>query len=198
MSETQETRSSAYAILEAAGYSLTPIGKGNRVVMKVQKGGSTFDALVKTASLGNAMVKTSSGDPDTAKISGFGGDTSHVIFAVGGRRGRVDAYLVPSIEAEEAFRKAQRDYLPEHPNAVKNTTWVIYFGSNGDAGANGYANKWAKYRIVPDGGPSAAGQDAPERTDPAEPGKLTIAEAKRLLALSLGVRPEDVKISINA
>lgn len=197
MSDTQETRSSAYAILEAAGYRLTPLGKGNRVIMKVEKDGKTFDALVKTASLGNAMVKTSSGDPDTAQVSGFSGDTSHVIFAVGGRHGRVDAYLVPSVEAENAFRSAQRDYLLNHPSAANNTTWVIYFGSNGDAGANGYAKKWSTYRVVPNESPAIV-QSAIEQAGPADPGKLTISEAKRLLALSLGVRPEDVKISISA
>jgi len=195
--QTNHTRVSALDVLAQAGYAVRALNRGQRVVVELEQHGVTIEELVKTGSLGRAMVTTSSGDPDNAKISGFGDDVGFVLFAIGDGRGQVAAYLVPREEAESAFRDAQRGWIGEHPDASDSTTWVVYFNDRGSPAANGYHKKWAKYRVEPLVQTKPTGNPGILVGGPAS-GHLTIGEAKRLLSISLGVPLESVKITIEA
>lgn len=140
------------------------------------------------------MVRTDSDDPDLANISGFEADIDHVLFAVGDRRSRfekVDAYLVPIDKAEEAFRSSHRDWRAARPDSNPSKTWVIWFDKSGSVEGNRYSEKWKHHSV---GASLTVGGEEPPKPDT----PMTIAEAKRLLAKSLGVRPEDIKISVSA
>jgi hypothetical protein len=140
------------------------------------------------------MVTAKDGDPDTGRISGFDADVSHVLFVVGGQYGIVRTYLVPREVAEAAFRKAHRDWLSDgHDDARDSTTWVIYFHDRGSPGANNYNKHWAKYQIEPPVPEPSGAASSKEREE-----ALTIPEAKRRLARSLGVPVDSVKITIEA
>jgi hypothetical protein len=195
---TEQTRDRAYAVLTSAGYELSDKSAHGRVMADVRApDGRKFKALVKTGSIGQAMVKARGGNPDRSEISGFEPDISYVVFAIGNKAGEVNTYLVPAEEAEAAFRKAHREWIKDHHSAAESTTWVIYFHGKGSPAANNYHHHWDRYRISPgDDRPTAApiGTVPPSILQPS--GALTIAEAKRLLASSFGVSPDNVKITI--
>lgn len=187
--ETEETRKRAFSLIEKAGWSLSRIGKGQRYVVAINNPGSgtTIKALVKTASRGSAMVKTNSDNADDAKLSGFGDDIDHVLFAVGDpASGSVSAFLVPAAIVEEAYRKAHREWRANRPHSNANTTWVLWFNNGGSPEANGFAEKWKGHLVGTEERPAtASGQET-----------LSIAEAKERLARTFGVSPASIKISI--
>lgn len=193
--DTETTRQMALAVMQKNGFKWGRVGKGQRYVVRLEKQGHESFALLKVASLGSAMVRTSDDDTDSASISGFGPDVDHVLFAVGDATSQgvrtIRAFLVPAKEAEEAFREAHRDFRANSPNSQPSSTWVISFFDKGYPAGNGFAKKWAAYEV---GSVMSAGSPISEETSE----KLTIAEAKRLLAESFGVAPENIKIVIEA
>jgi hypothetical protein len=192
--ETETTRAKALDILSGSGTTWNRVGKGQRFVVHFHRDGRLVRALVKVASRGSAMVRTDDDDADLATLSGFGNDVDHVLFAVGeknSRLERVEAYLVPIEEAEMAFRNSHKGWKAKHPSSKPNTTWVIWFDASGDDACNRYSAKWKRFNI----GASLTLRGEDGSTPRAA---LTIPEAKRLLAQSLGVRPEDIKITVNS
>jgi len=193
--DTETTRQMALTVLEKNGFKWERVGKGQRYVVRLEKNGEESFALLKVASLGSAMVRTSDDDTDSATISGFGPDIDYVLFAVGDATSQtartIRAFLVPASEAEGAFREAHRDFRANSPNSQPSSTWVISFFGKGYPAGNDFARKWANYEI---GSAMSVSSPTVEQTSQ----KLTVAEAKRLLAESFGVSPENIKIVIEA
>lgn len=196
--ETEATRQAALSVIERKGmkWSRVETGNLNRFVVNVIKGDKTIRVLVKTASKGGALVKADSIAND-AVISGFDGDINYVLFAVGlPDQDDVAAYLVPFDVAEEAFRSSdRRSWNKKETWAV----WVLQFAGPGNRTSNGFVMKWREYLIGTTGShtprPPHPNKESSERNASK---KLTIAEAKRLLAISLGVPSSNITITIEA
>ena len=197
--ETDATRDTALSILIESGMQWERKGSGQRFVVHIKQSLSTVRALVKTASRGSAMVKTDIDDAEKANISGFKDDVTHVLFAVGDPlSNEVTAFLVPIREVEDAYRSTHKVWKSHHPTGEENTTWVIWFNDRGNADCNGFHLKWAHYRIgsrnliiKPENESKAFGNQK-------HANGLTIAQAKQGLALSLGIDPSCIKITIES
>jgi hypothetical protein len=112
--------------------------------------------------------------------------------------GKVIAYLVPTKVVADASRQTHGEWLATNPNTKgNNTTWNLWFSENGPPKAKGFAKKWSTYRV----------QGASEITQPvvttpsaasskSTVGPLTMAEAKKGLALTFNVPPEAIEITI--
>lgn len=197
--ETDNTRETALSILEAKEMRWERKGSGQRFVVHINQGLSTIRALVKTASRGSAMVRTDIDDADKAKIIGFKDDVSDVLFAVGDPvSNEVSAYLVPIKEVEAAYRSTHRVWKSHHPMGDENTTWVIWFNERGNADCNGFHLKWAHYRIGSRKLPSLLVNEPRAIGNLKHADGLTITQAKQRLALSLGIDPSCIKITIES
>lgn len=191
--DTEITRQRALDALQSSGLEWSRVGRGQRYVIELRKNATTYRALVKVASRGSAMFRTSSDDPDTAELSGFSSDIDYVLFAVGypnDRLEKVEAYLVPVAIVDQAVRQSHREWREARPDSNPSDTWVIRFDNSGANEANGYAERWKLHRV---GLSLTLHGDQPQNEAP-----LTIAEAKRRLANSLGVEQDRIKISIEA
>ena len=191
--ETEVTRQKALESLRSSGVEWSRVGKGQRYLVAIVKDGVTSKALVKVASRGSAMFRTSSDDAEAAELSGFGSDINYVLFAVGypnDRFEKVEAYLVPVSVVDAAVRRSHSDWRNARPDSNPSQTWVIWFNASGAKEANNFADKWKEYRC---------GTSLTLRGDgPQEEPLLTLAEAKRQLAQSLGVDQDRIKITIEA
>lgn len=113
--------------------------------------------------------------------------------------GAVIAYLVPTVVAVEAVRRAHAEWLASGP-ATKgnNRTWNIWF-SDDAAKSGGFAKKWAQYRLS--GSVSTRTEGLPDsavREGRRTSNKLgdVIAAAKKQIAEAAGVPLDAVKISV--
>lgn len=190
--QTEMTRDAALSILESQGMRWQRVGRGQRFVAHIATGRDTVRALVKVASLGSAIMTTDSDDPDKAKLSGFGPDVDHVLFAVRDpSTSEVAAYLVPKDEAERAYRETHRAWRKRHPKSPPNTTWVLWFTEGRDPDCNRFHQKWAQYRVGSRPSAGDASEGVPQRlTAPA------LAEEKARLAARLGVPANRIRIVI--
>ncbi len=112
--------------------------------------------------------------------------------------GEVIAYLVPTVEAVSEARRTHSEWLASNPNTKgENTTWNLWFDENGVGKANGYAKKWARFRLS--GAISTddiTGGDSESVNNPVVL-KDEVAAAQTRIARIAGVSPEAVKISID-
>lgn len=187
MNLTEQTRATGIDGLRIAGWQAKLANVGPRYTVTLSKNGKNIRALVKVASKGSAMVKTTDDDADSARISGFGPDVSHVAFFVRmpANDDEVHVYVVPISVAEAAFREAHRAWRDRIGPGPQNTTWVIWFQSQtGDADCNGFADKWASFKV---------GSGKVSET----PRPLTVEQAKAGIALHYGVEQSQVRISID-
>lgn len=107
-------------------------------------------------------------------------------------------YLVPTEVAVEAARSTHRQWLATRPDTNgKNRTWNLWFGDSGPAKANGFAAKWAKYRLEAAVAVSAASAPEASLSHTASLLKNAIAAAKQSIAEAAGVPLEAVRISID-
>lgn len=178
---TKATRKAALEVVEAAGYTVTRIGAGQRYVYRLERGGQTWRALLKIASASNLIGKVDVPDADLGKLSGFGPDVDHVLIGVRIRgTDEVSVFLVPIGEVDAAFRDGFRAWAAEHPEtAHRNRSWVLHFHRTGHPDCGFFHEKWARYRIEP------AAPDA------------QIEAARELLAARHGVAPERVRFLID-
>lgn len=189
--ETEVTRQKALEALRSSGIEWSRVGKGQRFIVELLRNGIASRALVKVASRGSAMFRTTSDDADVAELSGFGPDIDFVLFAVGypnDRHEKVEAYLVPLNEVDAAVRQSHRDWRRARPESNPSETWVIWFDNAGAPEANCFAEKWKTHRV----GLSLTLRGESSSDEP----QLTIADAKRRLAKSLGVDQDRIKILI--
>ena len=61
--------------------------------------------------------------------------------------GDVVAYLLPTKEVVGEVRRARKDWLKTANTKGANTTWNIWFSSDGPEKSSGYGQKWAQYRL---------------------------------------------------
>lgn len=110
-------------------------------------------------------------------------------------RGSTLAYLVPTEVAADAVRKCHADWLASNPETKgENRTWNIWFSDDAPAKSNGFARKWAKYRLP--GTSDLSIRKAPtEQTSGLSLGEV-IAEAKRRIASAAGISESAVKITL--
>jgi len=114
--------------------------------------------------------------------------------------GNIIGYLIPTDKAVDEVRQTHQDWLATNPNTKGgNTTWNIWFKSDGPDKANNYANKWKEYRL--EGKVSSLDyiNNQNPQSHAGQPGKIKAeVEAARLrIAQVAGVSPEAVKISID-
>ena len=105
-------------------------------------------------------------------------------------------YLIPTEEAVKEARRTHSEWLKSSPNTRgQNNTWNLWF-DDGNAVAGGYARKWAKYKL-----PGTASTIAPEPpSSPAGDGakpRQVMDDCRNKVAEAFGVRPDQVKISID-
>jgi hypothetical protein len=104
--------------------------------------------------------------------------------------------LVPTEIVVEAARSSHLEWLRSNPDTNgKNRTWNLWFDDDGPAKANGFAEKWAKYRLTLNSKPPGAspGQNSLGNQKLGD----VIAEAKRRIADAAGIPENSVKISID-
>jgi hypothetical protein len=127
-------------------------------------------------------------------------------------RGPVIGYLVPTEVAVHAARTTHEEWLASNPNTKgQNRTWNLWFDDDGPAKANGFAHKWAEYRlpgfidvrrpsrtktVLPSNSARSAANSGEEDDSPANLGRV-IADARRQIASTAGVPESAVKITID-
>lgn len=114
-------------------------------------------------------------------------------------RGPVIAYLVPTDVAVHAVRTTHEEWLATNPRTNgDNRTWNIWFDDAAPAKSNGFARKWAQYRIRGSFDLRTAVASAHLRRTNAR-GNLAdvIAEAKRQIADAAGVPENAIRITID-
>jgi len=112
--------------------------------------------------------------------------------------GKVIAYLVPTKVAADAARQTHNDWLATEPNTKgSNTTWNLWFREDGPQKANDFARKWSAYRLAGNSDTTQPVVATPSASN-SKPtvGPLTMAEAKKGLALTFNVPPEAIEITI--
>ena len=114
-------------------------------------------------------------------------------------RGPVMAFLIPASVAVEAVRSAHRDWLNSNPSTKgENRTWNIWFDDDGPSKSNGFARKWAEYRLTGSATTKKL-EDIPSVSQAGGTASLgdVIAEAKRNIARAAGVPEAAVKITLD-
>lgn len=110
-------------------------------------------------------------------------------------RGPTVAYLVPTEVAAEAVRKCHANWLATNPDTNgKNRTWNIWFSDDAPEKSNGFARKWAEYRL-PGTSDLNAHKASTEQTTGQSLGEV-IAEARRRIASAAGISESAVKITL--
>ena len=116
--------------------------------------------------------------------------------------GKVVAYLVPTEEAEEAVRKSHEEWLSSNPNTKgRNTTWNLWFGHSPSGmtarkGKQGYAEKWARYRLEGDVSTVDIASAYIRRAGDPESIPTEVENARRRIARAASVPVDAVKITI--
>lgn len=185
-------------LMEENGKPLTRIPTKGRAMIYRTENGETV--RIRTCN-DHLLVILADRDEADARLNVEG--TDHVLIVMPETQrthGPIAAYLVPASIVVDAARTTHRNWLATNPNTKgDNRTWNLWFDESGPAKANGYAEKWAKYRLP--GNVSTIPK--PELPNPpamsANGLKLgdVIAIAKRQIAEVAGVSPDAVRISID-
>lgn len=141
------------------------------------------------------LVIVADSDTDDAKLSVEGTDFVYIVMPELPRTpGPVVGYLVPTNVVVDAARSTHKRWRESNPNTSgNNRTWNLWFGADGPAKANNYAEVWRTYRV------EAAAAVPPATSPVAEPGQKladVIASARQKIADAAGIAPEQVKITI--
>jgi len=176
---------------------LTKCSSAGRSMMYVLENGETVRARTCNDHILIVLSDKPSGD---AKLNIEGTDWLLIVMPEIERTpGKVIAYLVPTKVAADAARQTHSDWLATSPNTKGgNTTWNLWFREDGPPKANDFARKWSAYRLE-----GTVDISQPITTTPsaasskAAVGPLTMAEAKKGLALTFDVPPEAIEITIH-
>lgn len=137
------------------------------------------------------LVTTDSPDPG-ARLSVEGTDWLLIVMPKVRRTpGPVEAYLVPTDEAERAIRDSHARWLASGANSNGNTMWNLWFDDDGPDTSNRYAQTWRRYRVR-----SADGTE-PIVESSARTIKHAVEQARKTIADVAGVEPSAVRISID-
>lgn len=181
------------AIMDQIGKPLTRTPtKGRAMIYSMPDGQSV---RVRTCN-DHILVTLADSAEEGAKLNIEGTDYLLIVMPEAERtHGPVMAYLVPTTVAVEAVRTTHRDWLASNPNTKgDNRTWNIWFDNSGPSKANGFAGKWAEYRL-----PGSADTRDTAPVPQASEAKLgdVIAIARRQIAHAAGVSPEAVRITLD-
>jgi hypothetical protein len=151
---------------------------------------------VKTCVDPTMLVVASDPSPESAKLSIEGTDYLLLVMPEKPREvGPIMAHFVPTSVAVETIRSTQRAWLESDPNTKgDNKSWHIRFDGDGAKPWNGFQRHWAKYRLPGKASIDHFGLGASTAKQNSED---AIAIAKRMVAAAKGVRPEQVRISID-
>ena len=147
------------------------------------------------------VVLAESAEPEAAlNIEG----TDHLLIVMPEKprtRGSVIAYFVPTAVAVQAARVTHKEWLASNPNTRgDNRTWNLWFDDEGPSKANGFADKWANYRLngsIDLGKPSRAPHALPKPNGGSTTLGEVIADAKRHIASVAGVPESAIRITID-
>ena len=189
-------REAGLALMSMNGKPLTKrLSKGRSMMYQMQNGETV---RIRTCNDHILIVLADKPSAD-ARLNIEGTDWLLVVMPkVERTNGTVIGYLVPVKEAVSEARRTHRDWLATNPNTKGgNRTWNLRFGPDGPDVANGYAKKWACYRL--DGDVSTQDFSEAPAASAGEAGNLrTIIEAARInIANAAGVEQAAVKISID-
>lgn len=169
---TARTRDAAIETVEATGMDIRLVESHPQMIFEIDG----KRCLSKVASKGGLMVSAEGTDPDQSPIIGFTGkdNFTHVFIAWAKEEGaRVSAYIAPRDAVENAIRSIHRRWVNEKPTHRSNKTWVL----------TDVPKQFAQYRV---GGATDA---------PVAP--MGIENARKAIATHLGVKPEQIRISVD-
>jgi hypothetical protein len=143
------------------------------------------------------VVVADSPDPE-AKLNIEGTDNILIVMPEIPRApGPVMAYFIPTAVVVEAVRSNHRDWLASNPSTKgENRTWAIWFDEEGPATSNGYAQRWASFRLNGSASAEVSVETASLTGSTPTLGEV-IADAKRRIAAVAGVPETAVKITLD-
>ena len=107
--------------------------------------------------------------------------------------GNVVVYKVPTKEAVAAARSTHEAWLKTNPNTKgDNTTWNLWFDDDGPSKANGFATKWAKFRLP---GEAETSQVVEAGSDGSV--KAEVELARQRISRAAGIAPSAVRITLD-
>jgi hypothetical protein len=110
--------------------------------------------------------------------------------------GPVIAYFVPTGVAVEAARRTHQEWLSTNPQTNgSNTTWNLWFDSNGPRKANDFGLQWSKYRLAGEG-TTVQPVALAEMSEPNNI-KAEVESARQRISKAAGVSPGAVRITID-
>lgn len=186
-------------LMRQNGKPLTEMpGQGPATICKMDNGETV---RVRTCNR-HILLAVAKGPEIEAKMNTEGTDWILIVMPeVEQTNGKVVAYLIPAQEAVDEARNAHAEWRAGDPKTRgDNTTRNLWFG--GDSGpADGYAQKWAHYRLEGNASTVDAETESAEMSG-AEPSghgglKAVIETAQSNIASAAGVSPQAVKISID-
>jgi hypothetical protein len=184
-------------LMENNGQPLQRVAAKGRAMIYRTPDGKTVRA--RTCNDHVLVVAADSPDPE-AKLNIEGTDSILIVMPEIPRSpGPVMAYFIPTPVVVEAVRSSHREWLASNPSTNgENRTWAIWFDEEGPARSNGYAQKWAAFRL---NGSANAKISLESRADSLMGGAANlgevIAEAKRRIATVAGVPETAVKITLD-
>jgi hypothetical protein len=145
------------------------------------------------------VVVADSPDPE-AKLNIEGTDSILIVMPEIPRSpGPVMAYFIPTAVVVEAVRSNHRDWLASNPSTKgENRTWAIWFDEAGPATSNGYAQRWAAFRLKGSASADVSVESGTASLTGSTPtlGEV-IADAKRRIAAVAGVPETAVKVTFD-
>ena len=182
-------------LMKRTGQPLERVPSTGNAMIYLTAGGKTV--RVRTCN-DHILIVLASRDEEGARLNIEGTDLLLLVYPrIERTPGPVDAFLLPVHEVAEAARTTHRDWLATNPRTSgDNRTWNLWFDDDGPAKANGFATKWARYKLPGEASTMAEVADQPQATDPPRLGDV-IAEARTRIAEVAGVPPEAVRISID-
>jgi hypothetical protein len=107
--------------------------------------------------------------------------------------GKVAVYLVPTKDAVAAARSTHQAWLDTSPNTKgSNNTWNLWFDDDGPAKANGFAKKWAQFRLP---GEAETSQAVDLESDGSVKSEVEIARQR--ISKAAGISPSAVRITLD-
>jgi hypothetical protein len=192
--ESEALVEAGLAAMERAGKPLMRLPSKGRAMIYGMPNGQTV--RVRTCNDHVLIVVGDTAGPD-AKLNVEGTDwLLFVMPEIERTSGNAVSYFLPAKEVEAEARRTHEEWLAGNPNTKgDNKTWNLWFKKDAPTKANGYATKWAKYRldvsIMP---PNAA---VPNNGGRRPNIKTEVEQARRRIAQAAGVPVEAVKITIN-
>ncbi|CAN7652722.1 hypothetical protein [Mesorhizobium sp. LjRoot246] len=182
MNKVVEVRETGLKLLRAAGYSYERVGKGISYNVRINP-----DKLahVKVGTKGGPIIRAQSLDAE-CDFNGLTDEITHLLYINSDRKTEeVTIYLIPKVDAVNAFRDAWKDRLVKSSGVpASDMVSIAFFDGKNDVD-HGYQKKFSKYEIRSLNN---------EKFSVVMP--LTIEEAKAGLAAKFGVSADAIKISI--